>query len=137
MIVCSGFSTSLTVRSGGQFVAVRKKGSRRITVDGVMYLWRFPPRQTQSQEDGWPGVGVTISREDCRRASLLLGFPRRFHLSGPFGQDSARPVLPSDVARGIRAALMAGWQADQPGPQFVYRVQEDGEQRAASDRPRD
>lgn len=108
-------------------MAVRKKGSRRIVVDGIVYLWRFPRRQTQSQEDGWPGVGVTVSREDCRRASLLLGYPQRFHLNGPVAQDLPRPVLPSDVARGIRAALEGGWQAQEPGPQFVYRVQENAE----------
>ena len=105
-------------------MAVRKKGSRRITVDGVIYLWRFPRRPTQSQEDGWPGVAVTVTREDCRRASLLLAFPQRFHLSGPVGEVPPRPVLPSEVARGIRAALAAGWRADEPGPQFIHRVTE-------------
>jgi hypothetical protein len=54
----------------------------------------------------------------------LLAFPRRFHLNGPVGQVPLRPVLPSDVAAGIRAALAAGWVADQPGRQFVLRVAE-------------
>jgi hypothetical protein len=116
-------------------VAVRKKGSRRIVVDGVTYQWRFPRRPTQSQEDGWPGVFVTATRADGLRASLLLAFPRRFHLSGPVGQDPPRPVLPSDVAAGIRAALAAGWVADTPGRQFVVRVAEqDAEPGAAADR---
>jgi hypothetical protein len=116
-------------------VAVRKKGSRRIVVDGVVYLWRFPRRPTQSQEDGWPGVAVTVNREDCPRASLFLAFPQRFHLSGPVGQDPPRPVLPSDVAAGIRAGLAAGWVADQPGKQFVFRVAEaEAEPGAAPDR---
>lgn len=105
-------------------MAVRKKGSRRIVVDGVTYLWRFPRRQTHDQEDGWPGVMVTVSREDARQASLLLAFPHRFHLSGPVGQNPPRPVLPSDVAAGVRAAIAAGWVSDQPGKQFVLRVAE-------------
>jgi hypothetical protein len=105
-------------------VAVRKKGSRRIVVDGVVYLWRFPRRQTQSQEDGWPGLAVTANRVDCPRGSLLIAFPQRFHLSGPVGQIPPRPVVPSDVAAGIRAALAAGWVADRPGKQFVLRVPE-------------
>src|SRR5262245_51742092 len=105
-------------------VAVSKKGSRRIVVDGVTYMWRFPRRQTQSQEDGWPGVMVTVNREDCREASLLIAFPNRFHLSGPVGQEPPRPILPSDVAAGIRAALVAGWVSDQPGKQFVQRIVE-------------
>src|SRR5262245_11631786 len=106
-------------------MAVRKKGSRRIVVDGIIYLWRFPPRPTQNQEDGWPGVGVTINREDCRQASLLLAFPQRFRLDGPLVEDPARPVLPSDIARGIKAAIAAGWQPGEPGPQFVFLVQEE------------
>lgn len=105
-------------------MAVRRKGSRRITVDGAVYVWRFPRRPTRNQEDGWPGVFVTANRVDCSRASLLLAFPQRFHLSGPVGQLPPRPVLPSDVAAGIRAAISVGWVADQPGKQFVLRVAE-------------
>jgi hypothetical protein len=105
-------------------LAIRKKGSRRIVVDGAAYLWRFPRRPTQSQQDGWPGVFVTANRADCPRASLVIAFPQRFHLSGPVGQVPPRPVLPSDVAAGIRAALRAGWVADQPGQQFVLRLTE-------------
>lgn len=107
-------------------MAVRRKGSRRIVIDGVTYLWRFRGRPTQAQEDGWPGVAVLVSREDCRSASLLLAFPQRFHLSGPLAETS-QPVLPADVARGVRAALVAGWRADEPGPQFVHRVYENAE----------
>jgi hypothetical protein len=113
---------------------VRKKGSRRIVVDGVSYLWRFPRRLTHSQEDGWPGVMVTVNREDCRRAALLIAYPRRFHLSGPVGEEPPRPVLPSDVACGIHKALGAGWVADKPGKQFIFRVDED-ELADPADRP--
>jgi hypothetical protein len=83
-------------------------------------------------------VFITANREDCPRASLLLAFPRRFHLSGPVGQAPPRPVLPSDVAAGIRAALAAGWVADHPGQQFVLRVaEEEAERGATADRPRE
>src|SRR5881409_766725 len=112
-------------------MAVRRQGSRRIVVDGVAYLWRFPPRSTQSQEDGWPGVMVTVNREDCQRSVLVLAFPRRFHLSGPVGEDPPRPVLPSDVARGIRKALAAGWVPDKPGKQFRLRIEEADQDAAA------
>jgi hypothetical protein len=67
---------------------------------------------------------VTVNREDCKRASLMLALPQRFHLSGPVRETPPRPVLPSDVAAGICAALAAGWIADQPGTQFVLRVVE-------------
>ena len=118
-------------------MAVRKKGSRRIVVDGVAYLWRFPHRQTRTQADGWQGVGVTVWREDSRGAVLFIGFPQRFHLSGPVGDDPPRPVLPSDITRAVRGAQQAGWVANEPGPQFVYQVQEDTEQSVSPDRPHD
>src|SRR5437588_11679215 len=106
---------------GGR-MAFRKAGSRRITVDGVTYRWRFPPRPTQDQQDGWPGVAVTISRADCRSAPLLLAFPQRFHLNGPVGEAPPRPGLPADVARGIRAALAARWRAGGGSPPRVHRA---------------
>ena len=105
-------------------MAVRKKGSRRIIVDGVAFQWRFPPRPNQSQGDGWPGVRVTVNRADCPKGSLLIGFPRRFHPSGPVCHVPTRPVLPSDVAAGIRAAFDSGWVADRPGAQYVLLVPE-------------
>lgn len=122
-------------RRGVPEMAVRKAGSRRIVVDGALYLWRFPRRPDLTQQEGWPGVSVAASRADCPRASvLLLVFPRRFHLSGPVGQEPPRPVLPSEVAAGIRAALAAGWAADQPGKLFVLRaVGQDAEPAAALD----
>ena len=107
-------------------MAVNRKGSRRVVVDGVAYRWSFPRRPDQSQDDGWPGVGVTVWRADGSGAMLLLAFPQRFHPSGPVGPDPPRPVLPSDVAAGVRAALAAGWAADRPGAPFVLRAAEPG-----------
>ena len=107
-------------------MAVRRAGSRRIVVGGVAYLWRFPWRMTESQEDGWPGVSVTVNRENGSGRTLRIAFPGRFHLSGPVGQDPPRPVLPSDVARGIREAITAGWREGDTGPPFLHRVVEDG-----------
>ena len=105
-------------------MAVRKKGSRRIVVDDVAYLWRFPRRPTRYQEDGFPEVIVTVSRENCRQAVLVLFFPNRYHPNGPIDAP-VRPVLPSDVAKGIRDARAAGWKDDEPSPQFGLLVRED------------
>ena len=104
-------------------MAVRKKGSRSILVDGIRYLWRFPHRPTQTQDDCWPGCHVTIQQPDTQRGCVLvLHFPQ-------FRPDCAPglpviPVLPSDVARGIRAAIASGWRGDKQGPQFRVLVGE-------------
>lgn len=102
-------------------MAIPKKGSRRIVVDGLHYQWLF----SRSQEDEWPGASVRVNLADCPSASLWITFPPRFHLDGPIVAISRRTVLPSDVAAGIRAALAAGWIPDRPGRPFVLRVTED------------
>jgi hypothetical protein len=105
-------------------MAVRKKGARRIVVDGDAFRWRFPHRPTQNQQDGWPGVTVTVQPVPCEGALLVVAFPRCFRMDGPCG-EAGKPVLPSEVARAVRAALAAGWRVDQPGKPFVWRVAED------------
>lgn len=44
-------------------------------------------------------------------------------MSGPHA-DEGKPILPSEIVAAIRAALQAGWQSDQPGVRFVWRVAE-------------
>ena len=98
-------------------MAVRRKGSRGIMVDGVRFLWRFPPVMTQDQFDCWPGCFVTVQQADVFRGGVLaISFPQHRPDAAPF--EPAVPVLPSDVARCISAALKRGWNPREPGPQF-------------------
>lgn len=116
-------------------MAANKRGSRRIVVDGVGYRWKFPRWRTDQEEDH-PGVWAVAERVEPEGSQLLLVFPQRHHMSGPHAQQG-RPVLPSDIAAGIRAALDAGWRSDRPGSQFRWRVAEqDAEPGAAADGPR-
>jgi hypothetical protein len=101
-------------------MAVRRKGSRGILVDGVRYLWRFPPVMAQDQYDYWPGCFVTVQHADVRRGSVLvITFPQYRPDAAP--DQPAVPVLPSDVARCIRAAVTKGWKPTEQGPQFVIQ----------------
>ena len=103
-------------------MTVRKRGSRRIVVDGVAYRWKFP-RRLADQEEDLPGVWVVAQRVEPEGSQLLLVFPSRHHMSGP-NAGLGRPVLPSDVVAGIKAALIAGWQSHEPGKQFHWRMAE-------------
>ncbi len=103
-------------------MAISKRWSRRIVVDGVSYRWKFP-RVTIDITDGWSWI--LVHRDDPAKSLLQIGFAGRWSMSGPC-REYSRPVLPSDVAAAIRAALAAGWQADQRGKLFRYWVpQED------------
>ena len=103
-------------------MAASNRGFRQIVVDGVGRRWKFPRRLTDQEEDQ-PGVWAVAQRVEPEGSQLLLVFPKRHHMSGPHAQKG-RPVLPSDILAGIRGALNAGWQSDQPGIQFVQRVPE-------------
>lgn len=107
-------------------MAFPKRGSRFIVVDGIKYRWRFPPRPTQSEEDGWPGVMITVSPTECDGATLLVGFPNHYRLDGPCG-FLGKPILPAEVALRIREAVAAGWPIDQPGKRFTILVQDSSE----------
>ena len=103
-------------------MAASNRGFRQIVVDGVGRRWKFPRRLTDQEEDQ-PGVWAVAQRVEPEGSQLLLVFPKRHHMSRPHAQKG-RPVLPSDILAGIRGALNAGWQSDQPGIQFVQRVPE-------------
>jgi hypothetical protein len=101
-------------------MAISKRGSRRIIVDGIAYRWKVPlPDETQ--EAGWPGVAAAVSRIEPKGSQLWLMFPERYSMSGPLATQG-KPVVPSEIASGIRAAIASGWQADQPGKQYDFRM---------------
>lgn len=100
-------------------MAFRKRGSRLIVVDGVAYCWRFLHRPTQSDWDLWPGCVVTVQSAGRPGSVLVVRFPQhRPDVAAPCGLPIV-PVLPSQVARAIRAAVRAGWRAAESGPQLV------------------
>jgi hypothetical protein len=99
-------------------MTVSNRHFRRIVVDGIAYRWKFS-RVTADVADGWSYV--LVQRVEPAGAFLRVGFLGRWHLSGPCREHS-RPILPSDVASAVRAALAAGWQADKPGKMNLYWV---------------
>lgn len=101
-------------------MTVRKRGFRRVVLDSVEYRWTFPRRLTD-QEEEQPGVWALAQRVELEGSQVLMLFPKRHHMSGPHA-EKGKPVLPSDIVTGIRAALNAGWPSDRPGKQFRWRV---------------
>ena len=79
----------------------RRKGERRIVVDGVSYFWRIPRHANSSQDDLWEGVFALARRADGSEKAFRLGFPQP-HPALVGSDEAAVPVLPSDIARAIR-----------------------------------
>lgn len=97
-------------------MALTKKGSRLITVDGVVYRWRVRGRPTYAQALGERPLAFAVEQANYKGSILLVGMPQD-HPSNWFGGPSI-PVLPSQVAAVIRKALGEGWQPNQSTTAF-------------------
>ncbi|MEV4479459.1 hypothetical protein [Micromonospora coxensis] len=97
-------------------MALVKKGSRLITVDGVTYRWRVRGRPTYDQGLCQRPLAVAVEQVDCKGRVLLVGMPQD-HPSNWLG-GPAVPVLPSMVAAIVRKALAEGREPTQPGTAF-------------------
>ncbi|MFE6056755.1 hypothetical protein ACFQ6N_38970 [Kitasatospora sp. NPDC056446] len=96
-------------------MALAKKGSRRIVVDGVEYRWRLSSRHWCCDYDP-STLGYAV--EDAERPGTTLvvetGRPSVFEP----GPTPAELVLPREVAAGIRAARSDGWTPRRDGSPF-------------------
>ena len=92
-------------------MAIAKKGSRRITVDGIDYRWR-----ANGDDVHYDQVAIRVAPEEGTGTTLL------FHTSGEHRNTlsgySHPVVTPARVAEVIRLALLYGWRADEPGKPF-------------------
>ena len=104
-------------------MAINRKRSRRVVIDGVAYRWLIRSRPTYndlllavSHEEG-PPLRVAVELEGSGGSVLMVTTDQ------VRGQDwqPAGTVAPSDVARWVREALSAGWQPAKSGGPFVTR----------------
>jgi hypothetical protein len=97
-------------------VAIPKKGSRLITVEGQVFRWTVRPKPTYSEGAfASPMVfAVEAAERPGRVLHVALGRPRpdNWLLQG------TSPVTPSEVERCIRRALQSGWIPAEPGAPF-------------------
>jgi hypothetical protein len=97
-------------------MALVRKGSRRIVVDGTAYRWRLRGRPTYFQGLAWSPCTFAVEHADTPGMTLVVTMNQP-HPSNSFGRE-ARPVLPSGVAQAIQLALRAGWTPTAPGSPF-------------------
>lgn len=94
-------------------MAISKKYTRRIVVDGVQYRWRVPPAVVY---DGHIIANVWREGASGQHLRLIGGHPSSAY---PYPTE---PMTPKLVAEGIRRALDAGWNPDEPGQPFLLRI---------------
>ncbi|MGH4029324.1 hypothetical protein ACQB60_10360 [Actinomycetota bacterium Odt1-20B] len=97
-------------------MALVKKGSRRITVDGASYRWRVRGRPTYGQALVWSPLTYAVELTDSP-GSVLVVTTNQPHPSN-WLIESASSIVPSVVADSIRTARINGWVPEKPGSPF-------------------
>ena len=108
-------------------MAMPKKGSRAITVDGVDYRWRVSRRTTDPPSPAVVVIELTSAGGSLAAVELpYLKFNPWLYLGdpGPRPSPMLETVSPADVESYIRLALQAGWNSVVPGGAFNLKISE-------------
>ncbi|MEU5074272.1 hypothetical protein AB0G76_22320 [Streptomyces asoensis] len=97
-------------------MALARKGSRQIVVEGTVYRWQLRRRPTYPQGLVWSPCTFAVEHAD-RPGTTLVVTTGQPHPGNWIGRE-AGPVLPSAVAAAVRAALRAGWTPTAVGSAF-------------------
>ncbi|MFC8981052.1 hypothetical protein ACFU3J_11540 [Streptomyces sp. NPDC057411] len=95
-------------------MALVKRGSRLITVDGTTYRWLLRGRPTYDQGLVRSPLTYAVEHADDPGTTLVVT-TNQPHLSNWFGTQGSSPILPGQVVDSIRAALRDGWTPEDPG----------------------
>lgn len=101
-------------------MAIPRKGSRRLTVDGVAYRWRIRQRPTYMQGAFGHTLNLAVELADDPQCTLIVELAQA-HPCNWLG-DPAVPVKPSQVTDHIRNALDSGWQPENQGDAFRLNI---------------
>jgi hypothetical protein len=92
-------------------------------VNGLKFEWQLQ-REPQCTADGWKGMTVSLRQLGSQREALLeFPTPKRLLKGLPKGRSQLNDVI---AARGIHAALSAGWEPESRGKPVVFMVDADG-----------
>ncbi len=95
-----------------------------VEVDGFHYEWELRSEPQWGESDGWKGMTVALQQKGTQRGALLEFPPPKRLLKGM--QRGRLQISDAIVARGIRAALLAGWEPASRGKPVVFMVDADG-----------
>jgi hypothetical protein len=95
-----------------------------VDVDGLQYEWELRSEAQWGESEGWKGMTVALLRKHTQRGALLEFPPPKRLLKGM--QRGRLQISDATVSRGIRAALLAGWEPASRGKPMVFMVDADG-----------
>ncbi len=95
-----------------------------VDVDGSQYEWELRREPQWSNIDGWQGMTVALLQKHTQREALLEFPPPKRLMKGL--QRGRLQINDAILARGIRAALLAGWEPSSRGKSVAFMVDADG-----------
>jgi hypothetical protein len=95
-----------------------------VDVDGFQFEWELRRAPQWGDADGWRGMTVALVQKDTQRGAILeFPPPRRLMKGLPPGRLQINDAI---LSRGIRAALLAGWEPASRGKPMVFMVDAEG-----------
>lgn len=95
-----------------------------VAVDGLDYEWEVRREPQWSESEGWQGMTVALLQKDMQRGAMLEFPPPKRLLKGL--QRGRLQISDAIVARGIRAAISAGWDPASRGKPLWFTVDAEG-----------
>ena len=99
--------------------------SGTVEIDGFKYDWELLSEPQLSSSDGWKGMTVSLRQQNMQREAVLeFPTPKRLLRGLPKGRPHINDTI---AARGVRAALSAGWDPASRGKPAVFMVDGNGD----------
>ena len=95
-----------------------------VDIDGLHYDWELRREPKWGESEGWKGMAVALLQKGAQREAVLEFPPPKRLLKGL--PPSRLQISDALVSRGIRAALLAGWEPMSRGKPMVFTVDADG-----------
>lgn len=96
-----------------------------VEIDGFKYDWELESEPQLSSFDGWKGMTVSLRQQDMPREAVLeFPTPKRLLKGMPKGRTHINDTI---AARGVRAALSAGWDPASRGKPTTFMVDANGD----------
>lgn len=101
-----------------------QKTAGTVDVDGVQFEWELRREPQWGETDGWQGMTIALRQRDTQRGAVIEFPPPKRLMKGM--QRGRLQINDAILARGIRAALAAGWEPYSRGKPMVFEVDADG-----------
>lgn len=96
-----------------------------VEIDGSKYDWQLLSEPRLSSDEGWRGMTVSLCEQGMPREAVLeFPTPKRLMKGLPKGRPHINDAI---AARGVRAALLAGWDPASRGKTMIFTVDANGD----------